>query len=440
MNFDNLRLRTKVLIPLALMAAVVLAISTFGASRLIRVSSTAGDIVERRDVAAVELTRAANVMSSVPHVVFALLLYDQNDPAREASKKEFESLTPEATALLDQAAAHLPDKAEEIGKFKSRFQEIVEKAKQPYQISLETPGLIHGIGIQQIDLIQMGLAANMATEVDLRVRELIKDMKTFNEAVLASNASASQDLNKQASEAVASMAVVGVLATLLSGAFAIWLATMKVARPLTRMIERMKALARGELDVEVEGLGRRDEIGEMAATVEVFKTNAIERGRAEHEAAQHRINAEAERGRVESDRMRVAEIQALAMQSLGEGLKRVAEGDLTARLDDKFPSEFSKIRDDFNAAVEKLMETMSAIVQASNVIHSGSQEISSNSDGLSRRTEQQAASLEETAAALNEVTATVKRSAEGAKRAREMAANANTDAEKGAVVVKQAVE
>ena len=38
------------------------------------------------------------------------------------------------------------------------------------QISLDTPGLIHGIGIQQIDLIQMGHGASLATEVDTHVR------------------------------------------------------------------------------------------------------------------------------------------------------------------------------------------------------------------------------------------------------------------------------
>jgi len=39
----------------------------------------------------------------------------------------------------------------------------------------------------------------------------------------------------------------------------------------------MKDLAGGKLDVEVPGIGRRDEIGEMADAVEVFKSNAATR-------------------------------------------------------------------------------------------------------------------------------------------------------------------
>ncbi len=148
MNIDNLKLRTKVVIPLMVMAAVVVAMVAFGATRLIGVSATASDIIEKRDLAAVELTRAAAAMSGVPHAIFAVLLYDQDDAARKAAKRDFESLAPQADMLLNLAASHLPDKAAEIGKFKEQFDKIAAEAKEPMQVSLDTPGLIHGMGIQ----------------------------------------------------------------------------------------------------------------------------------------------------------------------------------------------------------------------------------------------------------------------------------------------------
>ena len=440
MSIDNLKLRTKVLIPLALMVTVVIAMVVFGATRLIGVSATASDIIEKRDLAAVELTRAAQAMSGVPHAVFAMLLYDQDDPARKASKKDFETLVPEAGKLLSQAAAHLPDKAAEIGKFKERFDKIAEAAKEPLQISLDTPGLIHGIGIQQIDLIQMGHGASLATEVDTQVRALSADMNVFNQALLAANAAASEGLNVMAGQAVLNMAAVGVASILLAGAFALWMSTFKITRPLVRMVQRMRAVAQGDLQVEIDGLDRGDEVGEMAKAVQVFKTNAVERGRVEKEAAEHRAEAETERRKVEAEKARAAETQSQAMGVLGDGLRRLAGGDLTTRLDPRFPAEFSKIRDDFNAAASKLMETVRAVVASTRAIHAGSHEISTSSDDLSRRTEQQAASLEEAAAALDEITATLKKSAEGAKQAAVEVGSADGNAKKGAVVVKQAVE
>ena len=440
MNIDNFRLRTKVLIPLTLMAAVVIAMVAFGATRLVGVSATASDIIEKRDLAAVELTRAAAAMSGVPHAVFAVLLYDQDDKARKAAKLDFEAMVPEAGKLLVSAATHLPDKAAEIVTFKERFDKIAEAAKEPMQISLETPGLIHGIGIQQIDLIQMGHGASLATDVDTQVRALIGDMNAFNEALLAANAAASQGLNAKASMAVTSMAVVGIVSTLLAGAFALWMSTFKISRPLVRMIERMRALAEGDLEVEVDGLDRGDEVGEMANAVQVFKTSAIERVRAEKEASEHRSDVETERRRIEAEKARAAETQTQAMSQLGDGLRRLAGGDLTSRLDQRFPGEFAKIRDDFNAAASKLMETVRAVVASTTAIHAGSHEISTSSDDLSRRTEQQAARLEEAAAALDQITVTLKKSAEGAKQAAVEVASADGNAKKGAIVVKQAVE
>ncbi len=440
MKIDNLKLRTKVLIPLGLMVAVVVAMVVFGATRLIGVSATASDIIEKRDLAAVELTRAAAAMSGVPHAVFAVLLYDQDDKARKAAKADFEAMVPEAGKLLDSAALHLPDKAAEIGKFKERFDKLAEAAKEPMQISLETPGLIHGIAIQQIDLVQMGHGASLATDVDSQVRALIGDMNAFNQALLDANAAASQGLNVQASLAVWNMAAVGVASILIAGAFALWMSTFKITRPLVRMVERMRALAQGDLQVEIDGLDRGDEVGEMANAVQVFKNNAVERLRVEKEAAEHRSEADSDRRKVESEKTRAAETQTLAMSQLGDGLRRLAGGDLTARLDHGFPDAFAKIRDDFNAAASKLMETVRAVVASTSAIHAGSHEISTSSDDLSRRTEQQAARLEEAAAALDEITATLKKSAEGAKQAAVEVASADDNAKQGAVVVKQAVE
>jgi methyl-accepting chemotaxis protein len=50
-----------------------------------------------------------------------------------------------------------------------------------------------------------------------------------------------------------------------------------ITAPLQRMTVTMNELAGGKLDVEVPGIGRGDEIGEMAKAVEVFKSNAVAR-------------------------------------------------------------------------------------------------------------------------------------------------------------------
>ena len=90
--------------------------------------------------------------------------------------------------------------------------------------------------------------------------------------------------------------VVGALAFLIG---------QSVSRPLSRMTAAMRRLAEGDFEVELPGLGRKDEIGEMAKAVEVFKTNAIDNRRlvAEQREAEQRA---AEERRLPQERTRPA--------------------------------------------------------------------------------------------------------------------------------------
>src|SRR5690606_37976223 len=171
----------------------------------------------------------------------------------------------------------------------------------------------------------------------------------------------------------------------------------------------------------------------------VFRDNQLqmERLRADQEAS--RAAAEETRKQSAEAAAAVAEEQATVVSSLAHALDRLADGDLTYRLDMAFPGEYQKLRDDFNAAVAKLEEAMRAISGATASIQSGTSEISQSADDLSRRTEHQAATLEETAAALDEITATVQRTAEGATHGREAVASAKVDAERSGEIVRRAV-
>ena len=56
-----------------------------------------------------------------------------------------------------------------------------------------------------------------------------------------------------------------------------------ISRPMTAMCNAMRELAAGNFDVVLPGLGRKDELGEMAGAVEEFKVQAI--AKAERDAA-----------------------------------------------------------------------------------------------------------------------------------------------------------
>jgi methyl-accepting chemotaxis protein len=439
MTIDNLKLQTKMLLPLALMAFVVLCMVGFGSFTLSSVSGVASDIIERRDMAVTRLIRASQSMVLAPYAVFGSLIFDGNSQAGQNAFEGFPKEVANAVLNLDEAAKQLPVYSADINAFKTRFLNLMEQAKKPLQIGKDTPGLEEGSKLKPSELDLMAEGAHAMTAVDSEMRQITAKIHDFNEMILAENAKAAADLRAQSTTALFTLICAGLISVICAGGFSIWLSSTKIVKPLVQLAERMKMLAKGELSIEIEGQHRLDEVGGMAKAVQVFKANAVEQVRLEKEATSARAAAEAERGKAAAERARAAEEQAQAVSQLGDALKHLAAGDLTTRLGEDFSQTYVQIRNDFNEAIDKLKATMLNVVSSTDVIQSGSQEISTASENLSRRTEQQAASLEETAAALDEIVATVKKAAEGAGHARQVVAEADNDAKKSMIVVGQAV-
>jgi methyl-accepting chemotaxis protein len=76
--------------------------------------------------------------------------------------------------------------------------------------------------------------------------------------------------------------------------FSFGIVTRHVVRPLAGVTAAMRRLAEGDRTVAIPGQGRRDEVGQMAKAVDVFKQNLIEtdRLRTDQEDAEHRAEAE----------------------------------------------------------------------------------------------------------------------------------------------------
>ncbi len=208
-----------------------------------------------------------------------------------------------------------------------------------------------------------------------------------------------------------------------------------IIMPLRQQLDIMARLAGGDYSAEVPGVDRRDEVGAIARAVSVFRVNGQEKLRLEAETLAHRARAEEDSARQEAQRAAAAKQSAAVVESLATGLEKLSAGDLLFRINAPFTAEYESLRADFNAAMEKMQETMSTIARTTQGVRSGSGEITQASDDLSRRTEQQAASLEQTAAALDQITATVRRTAENAQEARTTVAAAKLDAEHSGVVV-----
>lgn len=78
-------------------------------------------------------------------------------------------------------------------------------------------------------------------------------------------------------------AALAVLAVLALGALVGLSFARSITGPLGRMTKAMSQLAKGNLEVRIPATRRRDEIGDMAASIKVFKDNAVEMQRLQQE-------------------------------------------------------------------------------------------------------------------------------------------------------------
>jgi len=104
--------------------------------------------------------------------------------------------------------------------------------------------------------------------------------------------------------------------TALTIALALWIGISRISSPIGRLNGTMTALANNDLTVTVTDLERRDELGSMARTVEVFKTNAVEveRMRAEQETLKAESDARQKAKMIETANAFEAKVGALVSQ------------------------------------------------------------------------------------------------------------------------------
>ncbi|MCP8897122.1 methyl-accepting chemotaxis protein [Shinella daejeonensis] len=210
----------------------------------------------------------------------------------------------------------------------------------------------------------------------------------------------------------------------------------RLSRPMTALVSDMGRLASGDTTIACSGRDRRDEIGDMARSVVVFRDAAIEKERLRAEAAALREDAETERTARERARQAEEARTEEAVQSLAGALQRLAGGDLSGRIATPFIASLDRIRSDYNASVERLAEAMTMVHVNTHRIRDDASEMQEALLQLSGRTERQAVSLGEAAGALAEMTQAVQSAAERTTIAERLAA----DTKKSSAASEQVVD
>ena len=231
----------------------------------------------------------------------------------------------------------------------------------------------------------------------------------------------------------------------LAAAASIWF-SRSITAPITRLVGDMIDLAGGKLDIALADAARKDEIGDMVRSVEVFRDAARTNMRLEEEAAIGRKLTEEEAMARAQERARVAAEQKAALKALSDALDLLASGDLEHRIADDLPENYQAMAANYNAAIHKLMDTMADVRATAVSLNSVVDDLAQSGESLATRSNQQAASLEESSTAITEITESIRATAQRSERARDVVGNTHGEvlnsrnSMENAVVAMQAIE
>jgi methyl-accepting chemotaxis protein len=204
--------------------------------------------------------------------------------------------------------------------------------------------------------------------------------------------------------------VVGVVAVVLS-ILAAWLVGLTIVGPLRRLSKSMRELADGHNEIEVPGTDGRDEIGEMARTVLVFRDNAVERARL---AQEQREAAEAEAHRTRETAEADAQRAAKEREATEAEARRAAQTD--SRIEE-FEHSVAALLGEVRKAADDLAHASAALDEASGSVSQSAEDAQHRAHSASDSVTSAASAAEELATSIREIAGQASRSTEVAGRA-----------------------
>jgi methyl-accepting chemotaxis protein len=201
-----------------------------------------------------------------------------------------------------------------------------------------------------------------------------------------------------------------------------------IVSPVRAMTEAMGRLANGDKSVEVPAQDRGDEIGEMAAAVQIFKENAIrmeemakEQAEADRRAAEQEAKAAEEKRRAEAERAEAehkVEQKRLEAERKAQEAEREAERKAEderhaaeARAEEEKKAAMQALADDFERSVKGVVDAVSSsasqMQSTARSMSTMAEDASSKSTAVASASEQASANVQTVATAAEELAASI---------------------------------
>ncbi|MDA8232257.1 MAG: methyl-accepting chemotaxis protein [Magnetospirillum sp.] len=246
-----------------------------------KIDDSYSDLIARRDTVTVELARSSRDLAWYGRDIYALTL-ETSDEGNQRLLAQLGKLQERVEKRYADMLRRLPEEAPRLKPALDQVRATFAACQGPIEAAAKA---------RNFDDMQKA-AGRVQKECDSVMGDTMDATRRITDELISAADKASDDLTGRTHRSIAF--VLGSIGAglILGSAFAMWVSRRGIVGPLDALMGVMERLAHNDVNVEVPGLRRGDELGGMARTVEVFKRNAVERQRFELAEKQRVANRE----------------------------------------------------------------------------------------------------------------------------------------------------
>ena len=378
---NNLKLIVKIAIPTVVFVAIAIGLVTVAKTGLDALSA---DTKELTDVETARLIRILQINAEVNEASIQeknLILFSSVEADRlqsaEGVYQQYKKL----------ALQHMDELAALSGTPERRAVNDNIKATLVAYFSQMDKSVAHALKDDDFSALQ--ISNGEARDLRRKTRDLLTERITANQKALDHAAQEAEELASGTSTLLIEASVLGLIVAIgLLG----WIVIYAIARPISAMTGAMDRLANGDLSVTVTGTERKDEVGALARSLQVFKDNAIEARRL---AAEQEVENQAKMRRAEALDQLTRRFET-NVSTLTQGLSAAAT--------------------EMEATAQSMTQVASQTTQQSVTVSSAAQQTSANVQTVAAATEELSISIREIASQVAQSSQIADRAVQGARR------------------------
>jgi methyl-accepting chemotaxis protein len=337
----------------------------FASLRMENIDASYSDVVRRLDKYAVINARASRNAESYVSNAFQLATEQTEQGNAKYLAQIAENRKTYETHMAD-VLKNLPEKATAIQPVLAKFQSAFVACDPAIQYAAKASSPEDN----------SKAAGRLKQECVPPIHDAIAAQRQLTEEISIGSAQAADQLTAQTRSTIWTTYVTLAIGLLLNLAFAMWIGIAGLSHPIARLKTVMQAFANNDLSADVPGKDARDEIGDMARTVEVFKTNALEVERLKQQQLELQERSAAQR-KADMNKL-AADFEA----SVGEVIQTVTTAAAELESDARSLTSTAEREEQLAATVAAASEQASANVQS---VASATEEMTASVNEIARQ-------------------------------------------------------